>query len=322
MNARVLVPTTLLAALAVALPADGQTDKPAPCLKYVAEDPAGDQRYGLAGNFSPAPAPDSTDVRGIFFNSTGGKVTLNIQLTEAVTEAPAGTQGIVYRFLYSKPDTLFLDVEVGLTGVTYSYGHFETGPVGDGETTGTIHEGPDGVISVNLPPSHGGKAGMKLAGNLFSSISTGAILASTDYAPDEGDFTYDGAECPGSPEPVAPPSATPAPGGPVATPEPTGPQNQPLGKLAVKASPSKLKAGRKKATFKLTASEEITSLTAKLTRRGKAVGTGSLARLSGTAKLKLKLKGKLKKGSHQLVLNGRKADGTNGAAVFKIKVGG
>lgn len=326
-----LVLAAIAAAAFSAVPAGAQDGKPAPCTKMHATDPPGDQRYGFAGNFSPIPAANNVDLKGLFLNSAAGKVTMNIQLTEVSKTVPPEANSIVYRVLYSEPPELFLDIEIEKNGtVTYTYGHFAPAPTGDGETKGSLFEGPDGVISVNLPPSHGGKAGMKVAGNMFSSYATPAVLASTDFMPDEGDFSYNGEQCPssggggGGETPPPPPSGggTPPPGG-GPTPPPGGPQTQRLGKLAVTVSPRKFKVKKVKRslTFKLKSSEEISNLTAKFTKGSKTVGTGSLARVSGTAKLKLKLKGKrrLRKGSYQLVLNGRKADGSNGTAIFKIR---
>ncbi len=309
-------------------PAPAQDAKPTPCVGLAAQDPSGDQAYGFAGNFSPAPADPSVDLTEMFFRSDNGKVTMNFTVAEAKSTPPAGTAGSGIRVLYDNPADLFLDVDITSAGVTYSYGHFgDAGPEADGETTGKIYEGTNGVISVDLPASHGGKAGMKLAGTAFSFYNLGALLGSTDYIPDEGSWKYNGGACsgssaPSSPAPAPGPAPAPSPGQQPA-PSPGSPQTQPLGRLAIKASPTTLKAKKVKKVAKLTltSSEEVSNLTAALKKGSKTVGTGKLASVKqGKTALKLKIKGKLKKGKYQLVLNGRKSNGTNGAAFLKISV--
>lgn len=324
---RYLIAAAAVGGLAVAAPVQAQDAKPTPCVGFAAQDPSGDQAYGFAGNFTPAPADPSVDLTEMFFRNDDGKVTMNFTLADAKSTPPAGTAGIGIRVLYDSPADLFLDVDISSTGVVYSYGHFgDAGPEGDGETTGKIYEGPAGVISVDLPPSHGGKAGMKLTGTAFSFYNMGAVLGSTDYIPDEGSWKYNGAACSGSGSAPTPGSPAPTPGpapGPQPAPSPGSPQTQALGKLAIKASPTKLKAKKvkKSAKFTLTSSEDVTNLTAALKKGSKTVGTGKLATVKkGKTPLKLKIKGKLKKGKYQLVLNGKKSDGSNGAAFIKISV--
>lgn len=227
------------------MPAVGQDPaKPAPCVGYSAQDPAGDQAVGFAGRFTPAPASDKVDATGIFVRSEEGKgVKLFLQLTEASLTPPPETAAIGFRFLYSAPADLFLDVEIDKTGnVTYDYGHFgDTGPVGDGDTTGNVYEGKDGLIEVDLPESHGGKPGMKFGGQIFTWYSYGAVLGSTDFIPD-GDktFTFSGARCGGST------TVQPAPTTPGTPKPPSGAQTAPLGKLEVTAKPARFKAKKVK----------------------------------------------------------------------------
>lgn len=334
MNHRPLVALLALGGLAAAVPAQGQDAKPTPCVGLAAQDPAGDQKIGFAGNFTPVPADASVDLTEMFFRSVNGKVTMNFTVADAKATNPPGTAGSGVRVLYSNPADLYLDVRISPTAVTYRYGHFEdTGPVSDGETTGKIFEGPNGVISVDLPPSHGGKTGMKLGGTAFSFYTTGAVLASTDFIPDDpGTWKYNGATCgdagappstPGSPSDPAPVAPGGGGSGPSTAPQPGSPQTVASGDLAITASPRSLKAKKvkKSVTFTLTSQEDVTNLTAALKKGSKTVGSGKLAKVEkGKSKLKLKIKKKLKKGTYQLVLNGRKSDGSNGAAFLKLKV--
>ena len=85
-------------------------------------------------------------------------------------------------------------------------------------------------------------------------------------------------------------------------------------------APTSLRARKvkKSATFTLTSSEEVTNLTAVLKKGSKKAGSGKLAKVAkGKTKPKMKITRKLSKGAYQLVLNGKKADGSNGAAFLK-----
>jgi len=315
----VLAAGAVVAAMAVG-PAGAQA--PGPCAGLAAEDPAGDQAIGFAGNFTPVPADDTVDLTSMYFRSEAGKVRMFLQLTEASATPPAGTAGSGVRILYDTPADLFLDIDITAAGTAYTYGHFEdTGPVGDGETTGEIFEGPGGAIAVDLPASHGGKPGMKLNGTAFSFYTTGVLLASTDFLPDDpGVWRYNGAGCEAAPEPAEPAPAPP----PAPTPAPGSPQSQPLGELSVKATPAKLRASRtkkgKRIKFRLSAGEDLTDVRAALKKGSRTVGSGRLASLPGTGTIKVKLARRLKKGGYTLAINARRADGSSGAAFPKIRV--
>lgn len=195
--------TTLVAGAALvvmATAAAGSSTRPAPCSKVHAVDREGDQRYGFFGIGTPLqPGDRSIDLRRVFFNSIDGKVTFNVQLSEVGTTVPNGVDMVIHRMIYSDPADLFLDIRVHRDGsVTYHYG--ETAQAGrptNPQTTGSIHPGIDGVISVLLPPSHGGRPGTKVAGYVFSSyhvIGT-PYLVTTDTIPDSGTFSYTGTVC-------------------------------------------------------------------------------------------------------------------------------
>jgi hypothetical protein len=115
---------------------------------------------------------------------------------------------------------------------------------------------------------------------------------------------------------------TPAVGtpGPVATPAPA--PSTPAATLTAKVaaqSAKKLKKA-KKFTVTLTTSAPLTGVNALLIKAKKQVGGGKLARLEGTGKLVVKLKKALKKGTYDLAVGGRDAQGRNVLASARLKV--
>jgi hypothetical protein len=97
-------------------------------------------------------------------------------------------------------------------------------------------------------------------------------------------------------------------------------------RLAVKVTVPKLRAKRLAKTRRITVKlrGKATALKAQL-RAGvapdaKVLGTGRLATLDGSGKLKLKLRGKLKRGRYVLSLTGRNADGAAAEGAVGVRV--
>jgi hypothetical protein len=122
-----------------------------------------------------------------------------------------------------------------------------------------------------------------------------------------------------APQTVSPPvSTTP----PTANPQPPAQPGGSAPKLTVKVpvlSARKLKKA-KRFTVTLTTDTPLSGVNGVLVGKKKQIGSGSLAAFQGTAKLVVKLKGKLKKGTYQLGVGGRDAQGTNVVASAKVKV--
>jgi hypothetical protein len=118
---------------------------------------------------------------------------------------------------------------------------------------------------------------------------------------------------------VAPAPTAP---GTVATPAPAPSSPPPAATLTAKVpaqSAKKLKKA-KKFTVTLTTSAPLTGVNALLIKGKKQVAGGKLARLEGTGKLVVKLKKALKKGTYDLAVGGRDAQGRNVLASAKVKV--
>ena len=328
-----------LAAALLAAPAALAADKPVPCNgKPLGTDPAGDAFVGFVGLVeSPVPAGPNTDFTSVFINSADGKVTVNYSIADLSTTVPPDATSIGYRMNYEVGAvTNYLQVSIDSAGtVAYSYGHSETsGLVKDGDTTGALFEGKEGVMSIVVPPTHGGKTGAKMAGiDIFSAYVRGRVNTQTDQMPDgDAELAYNGAECPkgATPPPASPPSGGGSDGGSGSsgggsTPPPSSPPPaSATAPLKVTATPTKLKLKKikkaKKATFSLSSSEELTNVAVAFQKGSKTIGSKRLAKLSSKAKVALKLKGKLKKGAYRLVVTGRRADGSTGSVVIKIRV--
>lgn len=164
--------------------------------------------------------------------------------------------------------------------------------------------------------------------------STGKPLKSVIKNAKPGDYTIDlinnfvagatykgSASLPVAAAPAPAPTAAPAPG---ATPPPSGqPATRTDFKLSVKVarklSSRKLRKGRK-LTAAVKVSSPVTSMTAKLLKGRKTVATGSLGQVAKSAKLGLKLKSNLKKGSYSLVVTATNSENTSVTKIVKLKV--
>ena len=147
-------------------------------------------------------------------------------------------------------------------------------------------------------------------------VNSIAGVAPPDYT---GTATL-GSTAAAKPAPAGTPAPAPAPG---ATPAPaTAPAPAPGASITIKApklSAKKLKKV-KKFVATVTSSKPVTNVVATLRAGKKVVATGKLASLSGTAKLTLKTKGKLKAGKYTLLVQAK--DGAAGVgASAPVKVG-
>lgn len=323
-----------LAAIAMMAPgAQAQAPaKPVPCGPYLAEDPKGDAFVGFLGLAqTPVPAGANTDFTALFVRADAGKVTVNMQVADLSKTVPPDASAIVYRMFLDVGDAgNFVQARINPTGdPVYTYGHTgETGIVTDGNAKGALFEGPDGVIQIEVPASHGGKPGTKWEDiYLFSAYVRGAVNTQTDQIPDGDDRkTWNGTSCPeGGTTPEPPANVPTPPGQPPATPPANNPgsgSGAATGPLRIIVTPRKLKAKKVKRSvaFKLNSEEELTNVTATFAKGRKKVGSGKLAKLAGPGKLTVRIKRKLKKGTYKLKFAGRRADGSTGRLTVTIKV--
>jgi hypothetical protein len=315
-----LAAAAALSLVAVPTSAGQSQAKPEPCDgKLLIKDAAGDQGATVQG--VPAfETPPSTDILGLFFRVDGDKVTANIVVSDLVASPPAGFYAVRYRaYATVAGDIQYFQALVTSSGTTYTYGGDFAGVsyAEQGDTTGALFEGKDGVIQLVLPPDVGGKPGTPLAatsataGPITAPVPPQAMLAPFYF---QADTAPDGAaDGPGTtPAPCAAATTT-SPGGPAAT--------TPKVTLKKSSLSAKKTNSKRSATFSLSSSEELTSVTGKLRRGSTILGSGKLSKLSGTAPLKVKLKQKVKKGNYTLALTAKTAGGSAFSSTFKVKFG-
>jgi hypothetical protein len=196
-------------ALAVAGLAPGLAEaatKPVKCDKeYLIEDAPGDQIAaplgGLGSTTHSHPAPDNADITNVFLNFTKGVLTANIQLTDANLTLPSPTDtqgGLNYYLVYSLDGAVRFVRATNQTGtdITFAYGTIDpdTGVyTTDGDTTGKLFQGKNGIVQIVIPPEAGGKKGTDLIGvEALADGITGAndvlgINNHFDEAPDGAD---------------------------------------------------------------------------------------------------------------------------------------
>lgn len=331
----VIAATAASAALASPALAQAPAQKPAPCAGFAKEDPAGDNSTYLLGNDTGFASEANGDLLGVFFNRTAQRTTINLVVAQVNRVVPPGANALAYRIFYTAGGTSRY-LETGITATNpepyFEYGTFETSFVQEGETPGMWYDGDSGVISIEIPAAAGGAPGVKFSDMyMWPGYLRGGIYTLTDYIPDGGEsgtrMTWNGAMCPEGSAPVTPPSdsgTAPAPEPAPTNPNPGAPA-QAQGPLAVSVKPSTLKAKKvkkaRKLALKMETKEQLKDVVVTLLKGRKALGAGKLGSLTNISKLTLKLKKKgLKKGSYSLAVNAKRADGSTGTALLKLKV--
>lgn len=270
---------------------------------------------------------ENTEILGFFFKTVGTKTTANIQIKNLTTDVPDTATGLNWYVVWETPEgNKFVEAAVDFSGgPTFSYGTLDgdqPGYVSEGETAGKFHEGANGVIEITVPSAQTGatrgktlKAPYASATEALSIPGVGGLVAPVDAAPDEGggrDYLVQPCEEPAPPagDPGTQPGSNPGTGDPQ-------PATLPVELLTKSAKARSTR--KKKLVLKLRSSEPVTDLEARLLKGKKTKGTGGLAELNGTAKLKLKLKRKLRKGKYTLEVIGN-AGGRQGTNAFKLRI--
>jgi hypothetical protein len=310
----------VLVAVLAAVPALGQGTKPEPGCAGVYNDKKGDA------------APAQLDITGFWFKHQAGKTYAVLRLADLKPVVPTDATGANWYVLWNVGEVQYfvtMSVEVTAPDPTFSYGTVETTPNGTlrqgaGDVPGRIVEGPEGTIEWEIPAEAGSKPGQVFKSPIAdTATSTGLIfslLSTIDEATGKT-YTVNGCEAGGGGG-----TSAPAPSAPATPTAPTSPTRQQgaAGQLDV-AVTGKLPAAKKvkkSLSVGLTSKKGVTGLKATLYKgnisANKVVAKGSLAKLAGKGKLKLKVSAKLKKGGYTLYLSGRNADGQ--AADRKVAV--
>ena len=280
--------------------------------------------------FDGEPGTENLDLIDGFFKYDEAKkeTTVNIRVKNLTKDVPEGSTNVQWQaeWTASQGVLTWVRASTDFSGVvTYDWGGQEPTPattfnVRQGGTEGALFEGPDGIVQIVIP------ADVEPPGTTLKGVAThayepvqavpgaaptpvkGGQLYEQDTAGGKGSFTI-GAPCPATPPPAPAPSD--------AKPGPTVVQTS-EGPLPVKVLTKKVKRA-KKITLKLRSTEAITNVAAQLVKGRRVVGKGSLAKLDGDGKIKLKAK-KLKKGSYRLDLAGTDGKGARRFTAAKLKV--
>ena len=355
--------TLAAAAVAVAPVGAQQNQPPTPtsCAGMSFSDPPGDQKVNvvpLSGGIAdsipkPQKAKDNVDLVGGFLRYTpdaGGKnvLTANIIVTDLQPGTESGASALMFTFGWTQEGaTRYVQATVDATlKGTYAYGTNSTsGYTKEGDTTGTLYPGKNGVVSIVIPVDKMSMANKTIsltnasAANFYTAGGRG-FFPENDGAPDDGaGKSFKVVPCaeagqPTTPQPVnggtPPPSeGTPPPqqqqpppsNQPQQPPAPAGPATLNIQVTAPKLSAKKLKRA-KSVRFKLKAGERITDLTATLAKGSKKVASGRLAEINGDGTLKLKRarRAKFKKGTYTLRLSGVTAAGQRADSTVQVRV--
>ena len=315
------------------------TTKPAPCNGIHVVDAAGDGEYDSSGTFpgSPvfpgaAPAPDNLEVLNLFFNYRPGsdgkkELTANITIKNMSAEThdgPGGSGGNWYYVHYTYGGVSQYVRAANQDGeFTYAYGNVSEEGVytKEGDTTGAVFDGPEGVVQIVVPEALGGKPGETLTG-AFAAADTiegqddfFGLNHHADLAPDESDPTapdgkdYTVKECPpasGGGTTTTTPTTTAGPPPPAPN-QPAGPTTLPFKASSTLGTARKAKKG-KTLRLKVTAGKPISGLRVAVKKFGgksPAWAQATVANLKqGTSTIKVKVKKSLKKGKYTLQAQG------------------
>jgi hypothetical protein len=316
----------LAAAVALAGPA-GAAGPTADC-NNSAKDATGDN----VNQTTTQPATPNMDMTEFFWRFEGGKATANLRVADLNTtvQPPYTSHAYTIEFTVNKEPRLLTAVYDQAGQVAFQYGHpreidsTDPAPSYEGDTTGKLHEGKDGVIQIDVPMDV-----FKAAGATFGA----ATIEARQYA---------GRMAVGYPAPiifvapiadtmtgkagfVAAPCAAPTvptvtlPTG-VTTTAVTGTAVAPKLTVTAPRLVAKKVAKAKGFSVKLSTTAPLTGLTAQLKKGSKVVGKGSLKSLTGSGTMKLKVTKKLKKGTYTLAFAGTAAAGKLATAVaVKVK---
>jgi len=330
-----------LACLAVSLSpaAIASAATPAPCGgEPLVIDKSGDQVTdpGGTGLFEDEGAPNTDILQGFFtYEDVAGKkvLTANTVIRDLKTgEIPGAATALYYYTLFVVGgETKYVVYRDTGGAPVFKYGTYDPDLgtyLNEGDTTGALVPGANGVVSVVVPEALGIKEGTELktvaftVDEIYGGDDETGLNVHADEAPAEGGPSYIVAPCAAGTTPA--PAPTPAPGTtPTPTPTPSsGPATLPFRAALYIGSAKKAKA---KATLKFQVKAEAPISGLKLTLKasnGKGPVLASLTVKSlkkGVTTIKLKLKKKLKKGKYLLSASG-KVDGKTLKAAQQVGV--
>ena len=327
----------------VAMPAGAQAPaKPVPtaCAPFSFTDPAGDADLNtLAQNNGAPPSgqkpPDSHDITTGFFryapDAAGQNVlTANIVVTNLDKSVQPGSLGVEWLMRWTLGGATYSAVAQyteATDALTATAGGTATNaPRVD--TTATLFEGKDGIVSIVIPvkdPALGGMDGKSITGtHAWSKVDFQSAAPNVDEAPnDEAGKAFKVIPCADGAAPTPgtnpPPPATPPNTSPPSPAPPAGPATLALKVVAGKQAAKKVSKARR-LVVRLQAGEPLKALTATLKAGKRTVGKGKLASIGGKGKLTLKVPKKIKKATYTLSISATKADGRKASTAVQVRI--
>jgi hypothetical protein len=338
---RKTAPLLLAAALAApAATASAADPMPTPdCHGIQVTDKTGDSVNGVDPSLGSG-SPSSDLVAGWFtYDPASNKATANIQVANlTLGEVDPPYDAISWEFQFTAAgNARYVRAFEDISGATkFNWGapraitDDQTQPSVGGATTGKLFPGPNGVIQIDVPLKDMNiAAGTTLKGLALEVRQWDTFPAATPALPVPVYSVapiYDSAA--GKTPVVLGPCTGPAPVAPAPASGPTASAPAQPARLAVKVTVPKLSAKKvsRKHGFSVKLSGTASKIVARLRQGnlgpdGKVVGSGSLAKLKGKGTLKIKVRGKVRKGAYTLELAGRNADGSAAQGAIGIKLG-
>lgn len=301
----------------------------APCGAVPIHDARGDQEVGLIVDpthvVPRTKGPDNLDVTHAFLNTTMGgdgkwNTSVNIGIAHLTRAVPpeSSTRAVTYALEFNRhsgENIVYVSARSDGTNVIYRWASGVTiaAPgypidltMSAQPTTGRFVEGPDGMVSIDLPDAISAPGTMLEDAYVIVSQRDAGFYAPFaevgyrfDAAPDDEMRAGLDIELEACQEPAAPAASSPTP---IAGPPP--PAELPVRVRAALGSARRAMKSRSLAV-KLTASQPVSRLSAKLRdRRGMALAGARVPRLRGTRTIKLKPYRRLTKGDHTIALEG------------------
>ena len=356
-SASVAVALTLSGAPAAAV----DQSKPTPsCAGLAFRDPGGDQNHLQVPEAERTPATEMINGFLKHEPAQGAEATTyNLTVKEMKKQIPSGWTTISWNLYYKTPDgtTRFVRAILDFSGATaFEYGTFVPNPSGagltgasqyEGTTPGKLFEGTEGVLQLVVPPTRGGSPGTAFT-ELYATSGQGRTAPASssgqsrgvshvmDTAPDGGAAAggrYIVNPCPGDGSTGGGVGETigggggggGAVGGGSTGQTQTGAFGRALPVRLVTTATRARKIKRRRLVLKVRSTERVTALSAQLRSqkrgRSRVVGRGKLRTVNGRGTLRLKLRGRIRKGAYVLDLVGNDASGQRlfGAARLRIR---
>jgi len=332
--------TVLALALATAAPAAAAAPAPG-CQGSVFADPTESANRPEKGAYSST-SPQLDVTQGFFTYDGAGGLAVNLRVAALSRSLPDGANEMGWSASWRVGQVHYeLNATVDDAGrVSYAQSTYETRKTDQGDvetdpvsrpTTGSLFEGPDGVVRIDvardgriaegvlLEDARGGSYGKRSTG---TPVGDSSVIFDGDAAPDNGvSGTFRVASCEQIAAGSAAGEAAPAPGAVPATPARPAPNQRRLA-LAVRTGVISARRAAKRhfVDIAVASTQRITDLRVELLRGKRLVGGAQLGSVDGPHYLRIRVGRRLRAGIYQLRFTGREADGVLRERTLRVRV--